>query len=72
MINYNDVPSNKTVSRYVPNLRLSTPFYIFMNFLPDISLSTLRRFVAELRWLFPESRQKKRELEKQRNTEPWL
>ena len=55
----------------LPNLRRSTPFYIFMNFLPDISLLTLRRFVAEVRWLFPESRQKKREIRKQRNTDPW-
>ena len=71
MINYNDVTSNETVSGYVPNLRRSTPFYIFMNFLPGISLLTLRRFVAEVRWLLPVSRQNKRELEKQRNTEPW-
>ena len=55
----------------VPNLRRSTPFYIFMHFLPGISLLTLWRFVAEVRWLFPESRQKKRESGKQRNTEPW-
>ena len=56
----------------VPNLRRSTPFYIFMHFLPGISLLTLRRqFVAEVRWLFPVSRQKKRESGKQRNTEPW-
>ena len=37
-----------------------------MLFLPGISLLTLRRFVAEVRWLFPASRQKKRESEKQR------
>ena len=56
----------------VPNLRRSTPFYIFMDFLPGISLVTLsRQFVAEVRWLFPVSRQKKRESGKQRNTEPW-
>ena len=55
----------------VPNLRRSTPLYIFMHFLPGISLLTLWRFVAEVRWLFPESRQKKRESGKQRNTEPW-
>ena len=55
----------------VPNLQRSTPFYIFMHFLPGISLLTLRRFVAEVRWLFPVSRQKKRESGKQRNTEPW-
>ena len=55
----------------VPNLRRSTPFYIFMHFLPGISLLTLRCFVAEVRWLFPASRQKKRESGKQRNTEPW-
>ena len=30
----------------VPNLRRSTPFYIFMHFLPGISLLTLWRFVA--------------------------
>ena len=54
-----------------PNLRRSTPFYIFMHVLPGISLLTLRRFVAEVRWLFPVSRQKKRESGKQRNTEPW-
>ena len=46
-------------------------FYISMHFLPGISLLTLNRFVAEVRWLFPQSRQKKRESEKQRNTEPW-
>ena len=55
----------------VPNLRRSSPFYIFMHFLPGISLLTLWRFVAEVRWLFPVSRQKKRESGKQRNTEPW-
>ena len=45
---------------------------MFMDFLPGISLVTLRRqFVAEVRWLFPVSRQKKRESGKQRNTEPW-
>ena len=56
----------------VPNLRRSTPFYIFIDFLPGISLVTLsRQFVAEVRWLFPVSRQKKRESGKQRNTEPW-
>ena len=60
------------VSRYVPNLRLSAPLYIIMHFLPGISLLTLRCFVAEVRWLFPESRQKKREIGKQRNTDPWL
>ena len=55
----------------VPNLRRSTPS-MFMHFLPGISLVTLRRqFVAEVRWLFPVSRQKKRESGKQRNTEPW-
>ena len=42
-----------------------------MHFLPCISLLTLRCFVAEVRWLFPVSRQKKRESGKQRNTEPW-
>ena len=56
----------------VPNLGRSSPFYIFMHFLPGISLVILRRqFVAEVRWLFPVSRQKKRESGKQRNTEPW-
>ena len=30
----------------VPNLRRSTPFYIFMHFLPGISLLTLWRFVT--------------------------
>ena len=45
---------------------------MFMDFLPGISLVILRRqFVAEVRWLFPVSRQKKRESGKQRNTEPW-
>ena len=49
----------------------STPS-MFMHFLPGISLVILRRqFVAEVRWLFPVSRQKKRESGKQRNTEPW-
>ena len=44
---------------------------MFMDFLPGISLVILRRqFVAEVRWLFPESRQKKGESGKQRNTEP--
>ena len=55
----------------VPNLRRSTPFYIFMHFLPGISLLTLWRFVAEVRWLLPVSRQKERKSGKQRNTEPW-
>ena len=57
----------------VPNLRRSTrdPFYIFMHFLPGISLLTLWRLVAEVSWLFPGSRQKKRKSGKQRNTEPW-
>ena len=62
----------ESVKRFpgVPKLRRSSP-YIFMHFLPGISLLTLRRFVAEVRWLFPESRQKQRESGKQRNTEPW-
>ena len=60
-----------TVSGSVPNLRRSTPFYIFMHVLPGISLLTLGRFVAKVRWLFPVSRQKKRESGKQRNTDPW-
>ena len=46
-------------------------FYIFMYFLPGISLLTLWRFVAAVRWLFPVRRQKERESVKQRNTEPW-
>ena len=46
-------------------------FYIFMYFLPGINLLTLRRSVAEVRWLLPVNHQKKRESEKQRNTEPW-
>ena len=45
----------------VPNLQRSTPFHIFMHFLPGISLLILRRFVAEVWWLLPASRQKKRE-----------
>ena len=45
----------------VPNLRRSTPFHIFMHFLPGISLLILRRFVTEVWWLLPASRQKKRE-----------
>ena len=56
----------------VPNLRRSTSFYIFTHVLPGISLLTLRCFVAEVRRLFPENHQKKREPGKQRNTEPWL
>ena len=69
----NDHKDVRVIKRFlgVPNLRRSTPFYIFMHFLPGISLLTLWRFVAEVRWLFPESRQKKRESGKQRNTEPW-
>ena len=55
----------------VPNLRCSTPFYIFMHFLPGLSLLTLRCFVAEVRWLFPVNHQNKRESGKQRNIEPW-
>ena len=45
----------------VANLPRSTPFHIFMHFLPGIiiSLLTLRCFVAEVRWLFPVSRQKR-------------
>ena len=55
----------------VPNLRRSTSS-MFMDFLPGISLAILRRqFVAEVRWLFPENLQKKRESGKQGNTEPW-
>ena len=67
---YNDV---RVIKQFlgVPNLRRSTPFYIFRYFLPGISLLTLRRFVAEVRWLLPVSRQTKRESGKQRNTEPW-
>ena len=66
---YNDV---RVIKQFlgVPNLRRSTPFYIFMRFLPGISLLNLSRFVAEVRWLFTERRHKKRESEKQRNTEP--
>ena len=56
----------------VPNLRRSTPLYIFMHFLPGISLLTLWRFVAEVRWLLTVSRQKKKQRSgKQRNSEPW-
>ena len=55
----------------VPNLRRSTPLYIFMYFLPGISLLTPWRFVAEVRWLLPVSRQKERESGKQRNAELW-
>ena len=55
----------------VLNLRRSTPLYIFLHFLPGINLLTLRRSVAEVRWLFPVNHQKKKESEKQRNTEPW-
>ena len=43
----------------VPNLRRKTPFYILMHFLPGKSLLDLWRFVVEVRWLFPVSRQKK-------------
>ena len=69
----NDHKDVRVIKRFlgVPNLRRSTPFYIFMHFLPGISLLTLRRFVAEARWLFPVSRQKEKESGKQRNTEPW-
>ena len=69
----NDHKDVRVIKRFlgVPNLRRSTFFYIFIHFLPGISLLTLRCFVAEVRWLFPESRQKKRESGKQRNTEPW-
>ena len=70
----NDHKDVRVIKRFlgVPNLRLSAPFYIFIHFLPGISLVTLRRqLVAEVRWLFPVSRQKKRESGKQRNTEPW-
>ena len=55
----------------VSNIRRSTTFHIFMHFLPGISLLILRRFVAEVWWLLPVSRQKKRESGIQRNTEPW-
>ena len=41
-------------------------------FIPRINLLTLRCFVAEVRWLFPVNRQKKRKPRKQRNTEPLL
>ena len=40
--------------------------------IPRINLLTLRCFVAEVRWLFPVNRQKKRKPRKQRNTEPLL
>ena len=62
---HNDV---RVIKRFlgVPNLRRSTPFYIFMHFLPGISLLTLRRSVAEVRWLFPVNHQKKRESAKKR------
>ena len=67
---HNDVT---VIKRFLdtPNLRRSTPS-MFMDFLPGISLVILRRqFVAEVRWLFPVSLQKKGESGKQRNTEPW-
>ena len=69
---HNDVRLN-IVKQFlgVPTLRRTTSFYIFTHVLPGIILLTLRRFVAEVRWLFPVSRQKKRESGKQRNTEPW-
>ena len=41
-------------------------------FIPRINLLTLRCFVAEVRWLFPVNRQKKRKPRKQLNTEPLL
>ena len=69
----NDHSDVTVIKRFlgVPNLRCSTPS-MFMDFLPGISLVTLRRqFVAEVRCLFPVSRQKKRESGKQRNIEPW-
>ena len=71
LVNYhNDV---RLVKQFlgIPNLWCSSSFYIAVHFLPGISLLTLRCFVAEVRWLFPVSRQKKRESGKQRNTEPW-
>ena len=56
----------------VPNVRRGSRFFcISMHFLPGISLLTLNRFVAEVKWLFPVSRQRKRESGKQRNTGPW-
>ena len=57
----------------VPYLPRINPFYIFTHFefVPGISLLTLWRFVAEVKWLLPVSRQKERESGKQRNTEPW-
>ena len=45
----------------VPNLRRSTPFHIFMHFLPGISLLILRRFVAEVWWLLLTSEPPKKE-----------
>ena len=48
----------------VPNLSRSSSFYISVHFLPGISLLTLRCFVAEVRWLFPVSRQKKERIRK--------
>ena len=65
MHDHNDVA---VIKRFlgVPNLRRSTPS-MFMGFLPGISLVILRRqFVAEVRWLFPVSRQKR---ENQENSE---
>ena len=56
----------------VPNVRRGSRFFcISMHFLPGISLLTLNRFVAEVKWLFPVSRKRKRESGKQRNTGPW-
>ena len=54
----NDHNEVRVIRRFlgVPNLPCSTPFYIFMHFLPGISLLTLWHFVAEVRWLFPVSR----------------
>ena len=59
----NDHKDVRVIKRFlgVTDLRRSTPFYILMHFLPGISLLTLWRFVAEVWWLFPASRQKKRE-----------
>ena len=54
----NDHNEVRVIRRFlgVPKLRCSTPFHIFMHFLPGISLLTLWHFVAEVGWLFSVSR----------------
>ena len=68
---HNRHETSKTVSGCTLCTAGFSVFCISMHFLPGISLLTLNHFVVEVKWLFPVSRQRKRESGKQRNTGPW-